>query len=160
VTQRKWLDEREQRAWRAFLTLQDQVPRRVASQLQREKGLSGPDYEVLVQLSEAPGGRMRSFELGKATHFEKSRLSHHLSRMACRGLVAREGCPTDNRGAFVVLTDKGRAAIEDAAPVHVEHVRRWFIDALTRDELDALVAISEKVATRMAEDDPDLGAAK
>ena len=86
----RWLDEREQRAWRRFITMQAQLRARLARQMQRESGLSEADYEVLVQLSEAPCGRQRVFELGQATQWEKSRLSHHLTRMVQRGLVARD----------------------------------------------------------------------
>jgi DNA-binding MarR family transcriptional regulator len=152
----RWLDEREARAWRRFITMQSQLRARMARQLQRESGLSEADYEVLVQLSEAPCARQRVFELGQATQWEKSRLSHHLTRMVQRGLVARETCPTDSRGAFVVLTDAGRAAIEHAAPQHVEHVRQWFIDALTPEQLDALAEMSDAVLERLAEDGDDV----
>ncbi|MEY2448622.1 MAG: hypothetical protein QOH79_2098 [Acidimicrobiaceae bacterium] len=150
----KWLSKREQRAWRAFILLERRLNGRVARDLQRESGLSGADYEVLVNLSEAPTGRLRAFELGRATQWEKSRLSHHITRMVDRGLVARESCESDNRGAFVVLTATGRRAIETAAPVHVEHVRRWFIDSLTPAQLDALVEISEAVVAKL-DDDPE-----
>jgi DNA-binding MarR family transcriptional regulator len=125
---------------------------RIAQAIQHDTGLSGADYEVLVNLSEAPAGRMRAFELGRATQWEKSRLSHHITRMVERGLVQRESCPTDNRGAFVVLTPSGRSAIEAAAPKHVEHVRRWFIDSLTPEQLDALAEISETITAKLAED--------
>jgi DNA-binding MarR family transcriptional regulator len=151
----RWLDEREARAWRRFITMQAQLRARMARQLQRDSGLSEADYEVLVQLSEAPCARQRVFELGQATQWEKSRLSHHLTRMAQRGLVARESCPTDSRGAFVVLTDAGRRAIERAAPQHVEHVRQWFIDALTPEQLDALADMADAVLERLAEDGDD-----
>ncbi len=125
---------------------------RVARELLRETGLSGTDYEVLVNLSEAPGGRLRAFELGRATGWEKSRLSHHITRMEDRDLVGRQSCPTDSRGAFVVLTRAGRQAIEAAAPRHVEHVRRWFIDAITPDQLDALAEISDAVLAKLGDD--------
>ncbi len=125
---------------------------RVARELQRETGLSGADYEVLVNLSEAPTGRLRAFELGRATGWEKSRLSHHISRMEDRDLVRRESCPTDSRGAFVVLTVTGRKAIEAAAPLHVEHVRRWFVDALTPEQLDALADISDAILAKLGDD--------
>ncbi len=125
---------------------------RVARELQRETGLSGADYEVLVNLSEAPEGRLRAFQLGGATGWEKSRLSHHITRMEDRGLVRREACASDSRGAFVVLTVAGREAIEAAAPRHVEHVRRWFVDALTPEQLDALAAISEAVLAKLGDD--------
>jgi len=152
MAQSKWLTPQEQRAWRAFLLMQREFGSRIAQAIQHDTGLSGADYEVLVNLSEAAGGRMRAFELSSATQWEKSRLSHHITRMVDRGLVEREACQTDSRGAFVLLTAEGRAAIEAAAPKHVEHVRRWFIDSLTPEQLDALAEISEAISARLAED--------
>ena len=150
-----WLDEREQRAWRGFVNLQQQVRRRLARELQRRSGMSDADFEVLVHLSEAPDGRLRPFELGRITQWEKSRLSHHLRRMGERGLVERQFCPTDNRGSFVAITDTGRAAITAAAPQHVEDVRRLFIDVLTPDQLDAIAEISDAVLAHLAAEEPD-----
>jgi DNA-binding MarR family transcriptional regulator len=152
VEEPRWLDEREALAWRGFISMQTQLLRRLARQLQRDTGLSEADYEVLVQLSEAPAGRQRVFELGQATQWEKSRLSHHLTRMVQRGLVVRETCPTDSRGSFVALTEAGRHAIDDAAPKHVEQVRRWFIDVLGPDQIEALAEISQAVLERLAAD--------
>ncbi len=147
-----WLTRREQRAWRAFLLMERRLTGRVARELQRETGLSGADYEVLVNLSEAPDGRLRAFELGRATGWEKSRLSHHITRMEERDLVVRASCQTDSRGAFIVLTDAGRTAIEAAAPRHVEHVRRFFVDSLTPEQLDALADISDAVVANLGDD--------
>jgi len=73
-------------------------------------GLSIPDVEVLAHLSEASAGRLRSFALGQLLQWERSRLSQHLTRMERRGLVTRERCSTDQRGAFVVVTPEGRAS--------------------------------------------------
>jgi len=148
----RWLTKREQRAWRAYMAMEHHLGSRVARELQQATGLSGADYEVLVNLSEAPDERLRPMELGRATEWEKSRLSHHLTRMEERGLVKRQACPTDNRGAHIVLTAKGRKAIEAAAPQHVEHVRRLFIDALTAEQLDALADIAETIVAKLGED--------
>jgi len=126
-----------------------QLTGRIRRSLLQTSGLSDSDYEVLVQLSEAPEGRLRSYELVAALQWEKSRLSHHLRRMEARGLVGREGCDTDRRGAFVVLTPEGRVSIEDAAPDHVEEVRRSFLDALTPAQIDALAGISHAVIERL-----------
>jgi DNA-binding MarR family transcriptional regulator len=141
----RWLNTSEDRAWRRFMSMQIQLRRLLGRELQSETGLSEADYIVLVHLSETPGGRLRPFELGRAAGWEKSRLSHHLTRMERRGLVLRQNCLTDNRGAFVTLTAAGRSAIEAAAPFHVEQVRRWFLSALTSDQLEALTAISDAV---------------
>jgi DNA-binding MarR family transcriptional regulator len=144
-----WLDEREARAWRSHVEVSALLNAHLNRQLQRDAALSDSDYGVLVHLSEAPDRRLRPFELGRALRWEKSRLSHHLSRMERRGLVEREGCGTDRRGAFVVLTDVGRAAIEAAAPLHVREVRRVFVDALSDEQLDALAEINQELLRRL-----------
>lgn len=146
----RWLDEREQRAWRGLLGMSARLDSQLGRALQQRSGLSHADYAVLVALSESPEGRLRAFELVGALEWEKSRLSHQLRRMEERALVARQDCPTDRRGAFVVLTPEGRSAIEAAAPSHVADVRRWFLDALSPAQLDALAEISEAVLGRLA----------
>ena len=146
-----WLDPDEQRAWRTYLRMQARLHRQLAQQLQRDAGMSAADFEVLVNLSEADGGRLRAFELGDALQWEKSRLSHHLTRMESRDLVVREECTTDARGAFVRITDQGRAAIEHAAPMHVAEVRARFVDALSTAQLRALEEICETVLATLEE---------
>jgi DNA-binding MarR family transcriptional regulator len=144
-----WLDQGEQRAWRAFLRLQGQLSARLNRQLQSESGLSLADYEVLVQLSEAPEGRLRPYALQRALQWEQSRLSHHLGRMQRRGLVAREECADDGRGTLITLTDAGRSAIQAAAPGHVAAVRRLLFDALTADDVAALERLTTRVLDRL-----------
>jgi DNA-binding MarR family transcriptional regulator len=149
-TATRWLDAREQAAWRAFLEMQA----RLAGQLNREmldiSGVSSGDFAVLVRLSEHPDSRMRVLELARALRWEKSRLSHQLTRMTQRGLVERSYCSEDRRGAFVVLTAQGRETVESAAPSHVESVRRYLFDQLTDDQIDTLAAISQSVVDRIA----------
>jgi len=149
-----WLDPDEQEVWRRFLQMHAALMARLARELQRQSGLSGADYEVLVHLSEAPGRRLRVFALADATGWEKSRLSHHLSRMVGRGLVRREGCPTDSRGAFIVLTETGWSTIAAAAPPHVEQVRRLFVDPLTVEQRSALGLIARAVLEAVSADAP------
>jgi DNA-binding MarR family transcriptional regulator len=151
-----WLSEEEQRAWRGLLQMTSQLNARMNRQLQDDYGLSLTDYEVLVVLSEAPGGRRRVFELAAELAWEQSRVSHQLGRMQRRGLVAREECPTDARGAFAVLTETGRAAIERAAPAHVAMVRELVFDGLSRDELTALTEVSSRVLDRLQGADDDV----
>lgn len=145
----RWLTEDEQRAWRGLLRMTTRLNARLNRQLQDEYGLSLADYEVLVVLSEASAGRLRVFEITDALAWEQSRVSHQLARMQRRGLVAREECPTDGRGAFVVLTEAGRDAIERAAPAHVQTVRQLVFDGLTRDQLAALTAVTSRVLDRL-----------
>jgi DNA-binding MarR family transcriptional regulator len=125
----------------------------LARQLGAESGLSYPDYLVLVALTESPRGRMRLFELGSVLGWEKSRLSHHISRMVDRGLVTKEPCESDRRGAHVLVTKLGRKEIEAAAPGHVAAVRRLFIDRLTLDQLDAIAAAVDAVLAGFASED-------
>jgi DNA-binding MarR family transcriptional regulator len=122
-----WLNAREQRAWRAFLDVTRELPAELNRQLTRDAGLSGADYALLVPLSEASEGRLRPRDLGRQVDWDRSRLSHQIRRMQERGLVVREECCTDGRGAFIVLTDRGRDAITSAAPDHVRSVRRFFL---------------------------------
>ncbi|RZT86804.1 MarR family transcriptional regulator [Pseudonocardia sediminis] len=150
MTETRWLDDDERRAWRGYLSMQAKVTARLHRQLQADSGLSLADFDVLVQLTDRardPGEqpRARVLELAESLQWEKSRLSHHLSRMQRRGLVAREDCPDDGRGAFIVLTDDGRRAIERAAPRHVETVREVVLDRLTAEEVRVLGDIAERV---------------
>jgi DNA-binding MarR family transcriptional regulator len=150
-----WLDEREERAWRALQSMQMQLTARLARELAATSGLSYPDYLVLVALTDRPDGRMRMFELARGLGWEKSRLSHHVARMADRGLLTKEQCDTDRRGAFVVVTDEGRREIEAAAPGHVDAVRRLFIDRLTARQLDTIGTAAQAVLATLAEGEDD-----
>ncbi|QCD60364.1 MarR family winged helix-turn-helix transcriptional regulator [Streptomyces hawaiiensis] len=141
----RWLTPAEQNAWRSFIRAQERLGGRVSRHLQSDSHLSVADYAVLVHLADAPGGRMRSADLAASVGWEKSRMSHQVSRMVKRRLVVREWCPEDGRGAFGVITPEGRAMIEAAAPSHVETVRRLFIDSLTPEELEVLTRVANRV---------------
>ncbi|OBB77321.1 MarR family winged helix-turn-helix transcriptional regulator [Mycobacterium sp. 852014-52144_SCH5372336] len=143
------LTEEELGAWRAFVTMQHRLERHLVMHLQREFGLSDSDFEILVNLSEAPKGRMRAYELGKATHWEKTRLSHHLTRMQKRGLIRRE--ESTGRYPDIVLTDTGRAAIKASAPANAERVRELFVDVLGPKRLAAFREASEDVIAAIEE---------
>jgi DNA-binding MarR family transcriptional regulator len=148
-----WLSEHEQEVWRGLMDMKMQLDGRLRRSLLQRSGLSDADYAVLVHLSEAPGGRLRAFQLVKGLAWEKSRLSHQLRRMEGRGLVGKGACDTDRRGSFVELTEAGRAAIEAAAPHHVADVRRWFLDALSPQQLDALLDVTSTIQAHLAAED-------
>jgi DNA-binding MarR family transcriptional regulator len=152
----RWLDAREARAWRALQMMQMRLEGELARLLATDSGLSYQDYAVLVALTAEPEGRMRAFELGAVLGWEKSRLSHHVRRMAERGLVKKDKCAADRRGSFVAVTAKGRREIEAAAPGHVAAVRRLFVDRLTGEQLDAVADAAETVLAGWPEalDDP------
>ena len=140
-----WLDDAEAQAWRGLQLMQLQLTAALSRELSEQTGLSYRDYLVLVVLTDQPDGRMRAFELGRELGWEKSRLSHHISRMVDRGLVERQKCSEDRRGAHVTVTPAGRKAIEAAAPTHVAGVRRRFVEHLTPEQLQVLTEISERV---------------
>ncbi|WP_031466024.1 MarR family winged helix-turn-helix transcriptional regulator [Sciscionella sediminilitoris] len=151
----RWLSDDERRAWRGYLDMNAQLSAHLHRQLQADSGLSLADFDVLVQLTDRTEPRMRVGELADALQWEKSRLSHHLARMNKRGLIAREDCPDDARGAFIVLTEKGRQAIEQAAPAHVDTVRDLVFDHLSAEEVAALAAISARVLGRLGRGGPE-----
>lgn len=146
----RWLDPDEQRTWRAFLaasrTLMDTLDR----ELQRDAGMPHTYYEILVRLSEAPDRRLRMADLAEATGSSRSRLSHAAKRLEEHGWLRREGCPTDRRGQFAVLTDCGFEVLAGAAPGHVEGVRRHLFDALSPAQVTQLRQISEALLDRLA----------
>lgn len=147
----KWLDAREERAWRAFIDARHRVGVEISRGLQRS-GLSGADYEVLALLSAHDEDRMPARELYTALGWEKSRLSHQLRGMQKSGLISREPNPNDARSTMVCLLPAGRTAIEKAAPGHVADVRRNFIDLLTPAELDQLTVLHERILRNLTRD--------
>ena len=140
----RWLDEREAAMWRALREAWSGLEGALERQL-TDAGLSGADYALLVPLSEADGDLLRARDLAVRVGWERSRLSHQLRRMEQRGLVQRSECSEDARGTMIALTAQGRAALEAAAPGHVEAVRRHFVDLLEPAEVEVLRAVFERV---------------
>lgn len=145
----RWLNADEQRAWRAFLTATQVLFEGLDRQLQRDSGISHGYYEILVRLSEAPDRTLRMSQLAERSQSSRSRLSHAVARLEELGWVERRECPTDRRGQLAVLTDKGFAALEAAAPGHVEAVRSMLLDALTPEQVDQLRVIGEAIVARV-----------
>ena len=145
MAETQWLTEREARAWRGLQLMQMRLTGALTRQLVAESQLSYQDYVVLVALTDQHDGRLRLFELGRVLGWEKSRLSHHVARMAQRDLVIKEACDVDRRGFHVVVTAAGRKAIMAAAPGHVDAVRRLFVEPLSPRQLDAIASASDAV---------------
>lgn len=147
----RWLTPAQMHAWRGYRRMRALLDLQITRDLAADSGLSDADYDVLSSVSEAPGGRLRLGELAAGMSWSVSRLSHHVSRMERRGLVARDDCASDGRGATVVLTDAGWRTIRDAAAHHVASVREHFIDLLDADDIAALGRIAEKVVGHLSE---------
>jgi DNA-binding MarR family transcriptional regulator len=148
--QPRWLDADEQKAWRAWLYSTQLLAERLDRELQHGTGISHPYYEILVQLSETPGRMLRMSDLAERCLSSRSRLSHAVSRLEERGWIRRQVCEEDGRGQLAVLTDEGFAALEAAAPVHVESVRQHLFDQLSDEQVAAMRDIGETLLEHLA----------
>ncbi|GAA1705231.1 MarR family winged helix-turn-helix transcriptional regulator [Kribbella sp. NPDC056951] len=148
----RWLNEKEARAWRAFIAAQRVVNSRIEQQLQRDAGIPHTYYEILVRLSDAADGRLRMSELAIATLGSRSRLSHAVNRLEQYGWVRREGIESDRRGQVAILTDVGRQKLVDSAPGHVEEVRSAIFDALSPEQVEQLFDICTALAENTGQD--------
>lgn len=141
----EWLTDEQQRIWRNWLRLHRELSATLAREMASASDLSMADFAVLVHLTDVPDGRVRISELADELGWERSRVSHQLKRMQSRELVERFECIEDGRGSFVGITATGREAIGQAAPPHVEAVRRLFIDHLDETELVDLGRLTDKL---------------
>jgi DNA-binding MarR family transcriptional regulator len=145
----QWLDAEQQSYWRAYIAATELLSDRLSRELQAEHGLTLADYEILVRLSEAEDRQLRMSQLADVTLSSRSRLSHQIDRMEKAGLVRREACESDRRGANAVLTEHGWQTLVAAAPSHVAGVREHLVDVLTDKEFAALGKALGKVAEHL-----------
>lgn len=131
--------------WRSFFQMRRQLDRVLEKQLQRDADISAADYEILLTLFEAPDRQRRAHELGEILGWEKSRVSHQVSRMEKRGLVEKRLCDFDARGIWVTLTADGRRAVLGASRDHTKAIREYFFDVLSAEELASLKSMSMRV---------------
>jgi DNA-binding MarR family transcriptional regulator len=148
----QWLDDQQQRTWRAWLTMAELLPRTLDAQLQRDAGISHAAYVVLAMLSESPTRRRRMSDLARRANQSQSRLSHTVARLEDRGWVRRERAADDGRGNLAVLTDAGWDVVQKVAPGHVDAVREAVFGPLTDEQTRALGEILETLVERL---DPD-----
>lgn len=145
----QWLSAEQLRAWKGLSLMQLQLQALLSHSLSQH-GLSYQDYLVLATLSDHPEGRRRVVELSDELGWEKSRLSHHITRMCERGLVVKIPCPSDQRGIYVMITALGRSTLDLAAPDHVDDVQRYFFRNLTRQQVTSLAQIADTVLANLA----------
>ncbi len=149
-----WLDQQQQRSWRAFLVGTTLLMDRLDRDLRDQHHLSLPEYEILVRLSEAEGSRLRMAMLADSVSHSRSRVTHTVTRMEKAGLVARDACVSDGRGVEAVLTDQGRRALDEAAPTHVAGVRRLLVDLVDEEDFEAVGRVFDTVTDRLIEANP------
>ncbi|HEY6531391.1 MAG TPA: MarR family transcriptional regulator [Acidimicrobiales bacterium] len=158
----RWLDDEEMAAWRGMIEAYEDVKASLAADLLDQHGINDGDYAVLVNLSEVPGERLRMCDLATRLHLSPSGITRRLDGMVAHGLVAREPSTDDRRVMLAVLTPKGKALLEAAAPDHVESVRRHFMDHLSRTQIrnlaNAFAAVQRGRARRATTAATDAGA--
>jgi DNA-binding MarR family transcriptional regulator len=145
-----WRDG-EQRAWLAWNKLQLRLSYEVNRRLQAESDLSAADFDVLTELVGTPGERLPISVLANKIGWERSRVSHHVKRMAGRSLVTSAPAPADRRVTEVVLTSRGRRVLEEAAPAHVAQVRRLFLGGLPPEMVPPLTSALETIYAHVVE---------
>lgn len=150
---RRRMTSRELATWRSLVDITAELRRILGAQLQQDSNLSPADYQVLLALVEAEGRQLRSSELAATIDWERSRLSHHLGRMERRGLIRRQNCTTDSRGAEVLLTEEGADAFHGATVPHLRAIKKYVADALTLEQFDALEDILQSLQRHLHPDD-------
>jgi DNA-binding MarR family transcriptional regulator len=139
------LSDEQQQTWFAYMRVMLRLNYEMNRQLQTESDLSLPDYDVLNALGDSAGGRLQLTALAARIGWERSRASHHLRRMAGRGLVELTPSQQDGRATDAVLTEAGRDALRQAAPGHAALVRRMFFDGLDEELLAPLRSALEEI---------------
>ncbi len=150
----RWLDPDQQRSWRAFLVGTTLLMDRLDRELREQHNLSMPEYEILVRLSESEGRRMRMAVLADSVSHSRSRVTHTIARLEKAGLVERAACLSDGRGVEAVITDRGFAALQQAAPTHVAGVRQFLVDLAGDEDFDALGRVFNTVTDKLIEANP------
>ncbi len=151
----RWLDSEQQASWRAYIIGTELLQHQLDRELREEHEISFSEYEILVRLSEAEGGRMRMALLAEAMSHSRSRVTHTVARMERADLVLRLATESDRRGVEAVMTDAGRSKLIEAAPTHVRGVRKHLVDVASREDFAALGRIFNEVADRLLEDMPE-----
>lgn len=136
----KLLSPQELRVWHAFRLMSEDVLSRVGRDIAEATGLSGSEFGVVSRLAAIGGGEMRQQDLARTMGWDKSRLSHQLTRMHDRALIERRR--SQGNGVVVILTETGWEKLKDAGPVHAESVRRNLLSRLTPEQIATIVRVS------------------
>jgi len=145
MTEVSQISDAEWDVWRSFTTMRRQLDLALEQQLQRDAGISRADFEILLAIFEAPEKQLRARELVDRLGWEKSRVSHQVTRMEQRDLVTRRECDSDLRSSWILLTPAGKRAVLGSMRDHAMTIRKYFFDALTPTELEVMSAASQRV---------------
>lgn len=121
----------EQRTWRTFLHTSTRLLAELDDEMKKAHNERLTDFDVLSNLSEAPGGALRMSELAEQTLFSRSRLTYTVSNLEHRGLVSRKPDEQDGRGVEATLTARGRILHKKLAVTHIAGIHRHFLDRMT-----------------------------
>ena len=152
----RWLDDDQQHSWRALMMGMTLLEERLDDDLRREFSMSLTEYEVLVRLSERPGRAMRMAQLADAMAHSRSRVTHTVARMQNAGYVTRNASPDDGRGVVAEMTDKGYELLRQAAPCHVEGVRRNLVDLVDPADFAAVGRVFDRVSDHLVTRHPEM----
>ncbi len=144
------LSDAEQQTWQAFLSASVRLLEHLDHELQQRSRLSLTDYEILSQLADAPGHRLRMSELAERVLVSRSRLTYRVDRLAGLDYVRREECEDDRRGLFAILTTTGHDALEASTPGHVNDIRGWFLDLIEPDDLEMMASVFARMDEKLA----------
>ncbi|MEU8247850.1 MarR family winged helix-turn-helix transcriptional regulator [Nonomuraea sp. NPDC048916] len=153
----RWLTEEEMRTWLALVSVLIRLSTALDGQLQRDAGISHFEYQVMAGLSMSPGHTMRMSELAALSDGSLSRLSHVVKRLEKRDWVRRTPDPADGRYTLAILTEEGWEKVVATAPGHVEAVRRFVFDPLTKAQARQLCDIGRRITLAIDPDDTCLG---
>ena len=140
--------------WQSFLKAHAGVAVALNKELEEEREMPVGWYSVLLNLSQAPDGKMRMQELAESVLLSFSGMTRLLDRMEAAGLVKRRACSEDRRGIFAVITPEGRDAFKNAAPVHIRGIQEHFARHLTDDEVSVLESALGKIVAASAPGSP------
>lgn len=143
------VDRADWATWRLYFSSGRRLVAELDRRLQADAGISHPEYTVLLSLNEAPQRQLRAGELAELLAWEKSRVSHQVTRMAARRLVERTACETDGRGSWIGITAEGRRLLLRAMRDHADAIRDLFVDRLSDDEKASIRTASIRMLERL-----------
>jgi len=152
----RWLDEDQQRHWRALVLGTTLLFDRLDSDLHRRHGISLAEYEILVRLSEREGWRLRMAQLADSVRHSRSRVTHTVKRLERAGLVHRDKSPDDGRGVDCTMTEEGMRLLESMAPTHVTGVREHLVDLVSPEDFRTLGRVMNHVADQLIAGHPEM----